>query len=101
MIDKKILRDRLINDFDYPIKAVDMVVEKISAMSPDVYAAFEEWFNTGKIVDLEIEGYNFAMLKAKEAKMNTIAIYLSFDWLAKEPVKAKAALERPYNPLRK
>ena len=101
MIDRKLLRDRLVNEFDYPDKAVDIVVDKINAMTPDVYAAFEEWFNTGKIVDMEIEGYDFASLKANEAKMNTIAIYLSFDWLVREPLKAKAALERPYNPLRR
>ena len=99
MIDAKKLRERLIDDFDYPEVNVDMVVGKIEAMSPDVYAAFEMWYNTGNVVDIEIEGYNFAAVKEKSEKMNPIAVYLTLDWLAREPVKAKAALMRPYSPL--
>jgi len=100
MIDAKVLRDRLVNDFDYPQAAVDSVVAKLNAMSPDVYAAFEKWFNTGTITDIEVEGYNFAAIKAKIAKINPIAVYLTFDWLKREPVRAKASLSRPYNPIR-
>jgi len=100
MIETKILRGRLVDDFDYPEANVDEVVSKLNAMSPDVYAAFEEWFNTGRIADIEVEGYNCAAIKAKSAKINPIAVYLTLDWLKREPVKAKAALNRPYNPIR-
>ena len=99
MIDAKILRDRLVGDFDYPEANADSVAGRISAMSPDVYAAFEAWFETGKICDVEVEGFNYASVKAKSAKMNPIAVYLTLDWLAREPVRAKAALARPYAPL--
>jgi len=78
---------------------VDSVVEKLNVMLPNIYVAFETWFNTGKEADVEVEGYNYASLKAKDANMNPIAIYLTLDWLAREPIRAKAALERPYTPL--
>ena len=100
MIDAKVLRDRLVNDFDYPEANVDDVVGKIGVMSPDIYAAFEKWFDTGVIIDVEVEGYNFAAIKAKSTKINPIAVYLTLDWLKREPVKAKAALNRQYNPIR-
>ena len=98
MIDTKTVRDRLVDDFDYPEANVDMVVEKINAMSPDVYAAFEEWFNTGAIADVEVEGFNYASVKEKRAKMNPIAVYLTLDWLTREPVRAKASLARMQTP---
>lgn len=100
MIDAKTLRDRLVNEFDYPVAAVDEVVSKLNAMSPNVYAAFEKWYNTGIIADVEVEGFNYAAVKAKSAKMKPIAVYLTLDWLAREPVKAKAALNRLYNPIK-
>ena len=101
MIDRNILRERLINDFDYPEKNVDLVADKITAMSPNVYVAFETWFNTGNITDIEVEGFNYAAVKAKDDKMNPIAIYLTLDWLTREPERAKAALARPSKPFRK
>ena len=99
MIDAKTLRDRLVGDFDYPEANVDSVIGQLNAMSTDVYVAFEAWFKTGEICDVEVEGFNYAAVKAKSAKMNPIAVYLTLDWQAREPVRAKAALARPYSPL--
>jgi len=101
MIDIDILRKRLINDFNYPEENVDSVVSKLNVMSPNIYAAFETWFNTGNETNVEVEGYNYASIKLKDSNMNPIAVYLTLDWLAREPIKAKAALERPYTPLRR
>jgi hypothetical protein len=65
MINKKALRDRLVNDFDCKESQVDGVVEKIVKLAPDIAAAFEEWFNTGVIKEIEIEGYTVASLRQK------------------------------------
>ena len=100
MIDEKVLRDRLVNDFDYKENGVQFAIEKIKAMNPEVYAAFEAWFNTGAIQEIEVEGYTVASLRQKDKKMNVIAAYLTLDWLKREPAKAKIAINQPHIPFR-
>jgi len=94
MLDKIELRKRLIDDFDCKEKQVDGVVEKISALAPHITSAFEEWYNTGIVKEIDIEGYNVASLRAKKKNMNIIGAYLTLDWLYREPAIAKRALEK-------
>lgn len=94
MLDNKIVRKRLIDDFDCKESQVDGVVEKISKLSPEIYAAFEAWFNTGVIKEIEVDGYTVASLRALKKQMNIVGAYLTLDWLKREPEKAKFALKQ-------
>lgn len=95
MLDKKIVRDRLVNDFDCKESQVDGIVEKISKLAPDIYAAFESWFNTGVVKEIEVEGYTVASLRQKKKNMNIVGAYLTLDWIRREPEQAKFALNQP------
>ncbi len=95
MLDNKIVRERLLNDFDCKASQVDGVVDKISKMAPDIYAAFESWFNTGVIQEIEVEGYTVASLLATKKNLNIVGAYLTLDWLRREPQRAKLALSQP------
>jgi len=94
MLESKIIKDRLINELDCKASQADGVAEKIQKLSPEIYSAFEEWFNTGKISEIEVEGYTVASLRAKKKQMNAVGAFLTLDWLKREPEKAKFALEQ-------
>ncbi len=91
MIDNKILRETLVDKYDYMEAKVDGVVDKISKFSPKVLEAFENWFNTGEIDDTSVEGYTVKDIISKK-KMTVTAAYLMLDWLERDPKQAKAAL---------
>jgi hypothetical protein len=95
MLDNNIVRDRLINDFDCKAAQVDGVVDKINRMAPDIYAAFESWFNTGTVKEIKVEGYTVASLIAHKKNLNIVGAYLTLDWLRREPQRAKLALSQP------
>lgn len=95
MLNNKIVRDRLVNDFDCKESQVDGVVEKISKLAPDIYAAFESWLNTGVIKEVEVEGYTVSSIREKKKNMNIVGAYLTLDWLRREPQQAKFALGQP------
>lgn len=95
MLDKKIVRDRLVDDFDCKESQADSVVEKICSMAPDIYEAFESWFDTGVVKEIEVEGYTIASLRQKKKNMNIVGAYLTLDWLRREPETAKFALAQP------
>jgi hypothetical protein len=95
MLDNKVVRERLIDDFDCKESQADGVVEKISKLAPDIYTAFESWFNTGVVKEIEVEGYTVAALRQKKKNLNIVGAYLTLDWLRREPEKAKYALNQP------
>ena len=100
MIEDKILHDRLVNDYDYDEKGVQYAIDKIKALTPEIYTAFEVWFNTGTVQEIEVEGYTVASLRKKNPRMNIIAAYLNLDFLKREPEKAKIAINKLHIPLR-
>ena len=85
----------MVNDFDCKESQADGIVEKISKLAPDIYAAFEAWFNTGVVKEIEVEGYTVASLRRLKKNMNIIGAYLTLDWLRREPERAKSALSQP------
>ena len=95
MLENKVVRERLVNDFDCKESQVDGVALKISKLAPDIYAAFESWFNTGVVKEIEVEGYTVASLRQKKKNMNIVGAYLTLDWLRREPQQAKFALSQP------
>ena len=94
MFNKENLRELLVEKYDYKNSQVDSVVEKIGKFSPKVAVAFEQWLNTGKTDDTEVEGYTVDSIIAKKP-MKVVGAYLTLDWLAREPEMAKMALDEP------
>jgi len=94
MVGKALLRKRLIEDFDCRESQVDGIIMKIEALKPNVASAFEEWFNTGIVKEIDVEGYTVASLRAIKKNMNVIGAYLTLDWLIREPEQAKLALQQ-------
>ena len=94
MMNNEKLRELLVEKYDYKNSQVDGIVEKIGRFSPKVAAAFENWLDTGKTDDTEVEGYTAdAILKKKPMKI--VAAYLTLDWLEREPEMAKETLDEP------
>ena len=92
MIEKALLRKRLIDDFDCKESQVDDIVGKIEKLAPHIAAAFEKWFRTGIVEEIEVEGYSVASLRAIRKNMNVVGAYLTLDFLSREPERAKQAL---------
>jgi len=92
VLEKAALRKRLVDDFDCDEGQVDGVVEEVMALAPHIATAFEEWFNTDVVNELEVEGYNVSSVCNKQ-QMNIVGAYLTLDWLHREPKEAKRALE--------
>ena len=90
------IMDRLTTEFDYPEQGSELVAQKILEMQPSLRSEFDQWWNTGIVPTLEIEGYSVAMLMS-EHNMNPIAAFLTMDWLLREPEKAITSLERGHD----
>jgi hypothetical protein len=90
-VDLQALVQRLVRDFEYVPGHARSVAKRLQAAAPPVRAAFLEWWTTGRISDLTIEGYSIDKLM-KERRMNPVAALLLLDWLAREPERAKAGL---------
>jgi len=90
------LVSRLISDFGYSEWEAKPVAEDLVTCTPLVKTAFKHWWNTGEIGDLEIQGYTVKQLMGYR-NMNTIAAFLTLDWLATEPEKALVSLKRGYD----
>jgi hypothetical protein len=82
---------RLMNEFEYPEQGAGMVAEQIAALVPPLRAAFSEWWETGTMPHVEVEGYTVERLR-QEHSLNPLAALLTLDWLAREPEAARAAI---------
>jgi hypothetical protein len=91
MLDKDLLRELLVEKYDYKNSKVDGVIEKINKFSEKVSASFEKWITTGIIDDIEVEGYTVNSIITKK-KMKIVAAYLMMDWLERDAKAAKLAL---------
>lgn len=91
MLDKDLLRELLVEKYDYKNSKVDGVIEKVSKFSEKVAASFEKWVTTGVIDDIEVEGYSIKSIVDKRP-MKIVAAYLMLDWLERDPKTAKQAL---------
>ncbi len=77
----------------YPEQGMELVLEKINNMDPDIRENVEKYLQTGEIQEIEVEGYTVkSFMDGKN--MNPLAAYLSLDWLIREPEKAKESLNR-------
>jgi hypothetical protein len=90
------LVSRLVSEFGYSPYAAAVTAKELVTAHPRVQEAFYHWWRTGKVTDLEVEGYNVRRL-ANERGMNPIAALLTLDWLLKEPKAALESLARKHD----
>lgn len=72
---------------------VEKVSEKIEALSPDIREALEKWVETNTITSPIYAGYDVNAILKAQPHLTVLAAFLSLDWLRRDPVAAKKALE--------
>lgn len=87
---------KLVEGWDYEDNRAKSVVEELSQCAPEILAAFRHWWETGKLGDLEVEGYTVSKLM-EQYGMNPFAAFLTLDWLWKEPKVASQAIAQGYD----
>lgn len=93
------LLPRLTTEFNYPEKGARIVANKLVVCTPQVKAAFMQWWQGGELPDLQIEGYTVQWL-IEQHNMKPIAAFLTLDWLSREPEAAIASLKRGHDHVR-
>jgi hypothetical protein len=87
---------RLMNEFGYPQQGAALVWNRIENLSPQILPAFTVWWDESTIPSIEVNGMTFKKLLAEHA-MNPVAVFLTLDWLAREPEKALASLKKGHD----
>jgi hypothetical protein len=87
---------RLISEYKYPPKGAQIVAEKLVNSSQQVNQAFNVFWETGEVPELEVEGYTISRL-VKEHRMTPIAALLTLDWLIRDPEHAKKSLKKGHD----
>ncbi len=93
MLTEKELQERLLDEWDYPTHLVENTARRLMNMSPQVTEAFETWCETGRMPQLEAEGYSLEQLR-RDFRMKPVGAFLTLDWLVKEPQEAREALRQ-------
>ena len=87
------IKKALIEDKKLDQVQVEKVSEKIEALSPDIREALEKWIETDTIVGPEYAGYDVNAILKAQPHLTVLAGYLTLDWLRRDPVAAKKAVE--------
>ena len=98
MVDQQTLMERLVSDFGYPRAGARTVARKLASSQPEIQKALENWWREEELPGLVVKGYDFRRLR-DEHNMNPIAIFLTLDWLLREPQKAAASLRKGHDHL--
>ena len=98
MKDMEELVHRLTTEFNYPYQGALVVAEKCNSLQAPVREAFDSWWASGELPELEIHGYTVEKLM-KEHGMNPIAAFLTLDWIQRDPAKAVESLKRGHDRL--
>jgi prophage antirepressor-like protein len=86
---------RLIKEFGYPETTVNRVAEALAQFQEPLASAFINWWESGVLPTIELEGYTISRLQ-KERGMNPIAAFLTLDWIQREPEKALRSLSKKW-----
>lgn len=78
----------------YPESPAALVAEKLTHISTVLKPALDLWLKDGKETEMSAEGISTSGLMAKQKGMTYPAALLSIDWLLREPMKAKAIIEK-------
>ncbi len=98
-MDAQVVIARLESEFGYPSAGARLIADKLAAATPEVRAAFIDWWETGKLPAFAVEGYTANRL-VEEHSMRPIAALLTLDWLIREPEQAKASLRKGHDHVR-
>lgn len=88
--------ERLVRQYGVPVESAARQASKLVALQPVVRVAFQQWWDTGVVPPLQVEGYTLERLQAEYA-LEPIAAFLALDWLTREPDKALKRLRRGYD----
>ena len=80
---------------DCPPSQIRQVADKIQALPEDIYAAFEAWFATGELPDIQVEGQTVGGILKNHPERTVVGAFLALEWLRREPARAKALLAKP------
>lgn len=83
---------RLVSQWHYPAPGAVGVADRLTQLSPQLREAFAAWWSGQNEPEVEVEGYTFDHL-VRGHGLNPIAAYLTLDWLARDPVRAREALQ--------
>lgn len=89
------VRERLITEFGYPPEQAGITAEKLLHLESGLQTDFEEWWETGRLPETEVEGFTVKRLM-EQRELNPVAAFLSLDWLLREPKIAKETLSRQW-----
>jgi hypothetical protein len=95
-LDKQQVVQRLMAEFTYPEHGAHIVADKLLALQPVLAPAFAQWWQSGVVAPLEVEGYTVAKLQ-REHGMHPVAAILTLDWLLRDPERAKSSLQRGHD----
>lgn len=93
VITQQEIRERLMAHHDYNVREAASAAAKLSALQPALQEPFEHWWKTGKLPELNVEGFTAQEL-IEERGMTPPAAILVLDWLLREPTVARLALQR-------
>lgn len=96
MLEATNISQRLTAEFGYSPNYAPIVAQKLLNCAAPIKTAFEQWWQTGELPALEIEGYTFKELIC-DYKQKSVAAFLTLDWLVREPELAKSSLRRGYD----
>jgi hypothetical protein len=90
---------RLVDEFGYPEAGAKLIAADLAACREPVANAFLRWWDTGRMPEVEIQGYTVQRLM-REQGMNPVAAFLALDWLNREPEKALQILDKGHDSVR-
>lgn len=96
MMDSQAIVTRLTSEYGYSVSGAQVVADKLHTCDQTILRAFKEWWETGELPELTVEGYSVSKL-IKEHNMKAPAAFLTLDWLLREPEKAKASLRKGHD----
>lgn len=90
------IAERLVAEFKYSPASADSAARDLVACGDVVWGAFMNWWRTGDIGVLEVQGFSAEELVGKHALLAPGA-FLMLDWLSRDPKAAKLALARQHD----
>ncbi len=95
-IQKEEVVARLVEEFEFSRKSAESTAIELLNLHTTLEAEFQQWWQTGQIPEIKVEGYTVASLM-KDYQMQPIAAILTLDWLMHDPAEAKVTLAYGYD----
>ena len=87
---------RLRGDFNYTEMEAEALVGALNRSRDEVKRAFAEWWTTGRLDTVEVEGWTASRI-ADHLGCAAPAAIVNLDWLLTDPIAAKAAFQRGFD----